>query len=401
MISTREHKPAAPVSIGNHMHEKNKNAEIIKEADPEKKKKKEGEGNEMMGQTSVGQTKQVPSASAALDNKDENISVKGILTALDNFPGRSKEKFGVGEKINLDIAPEGTDLKYIEKPFPLTYKMFDVKYDKIPAPKGFDPEGDYKKAAAAHDAQEYANKHPATSTLGGFQWEAVGGGKLAADPKNTGKTVYTAPETGAAVTLNLKSVKSGKIVFSKSIQVVAPDHLNVKRNTVQAPQLWHLAKHVSAGFAADFYLTPNNVSFSAVLFEEGVCGATVTGTGGFAAHDHDPGTAGPFPVSMPANSTDGSKAGLLDRAQMLYAAALSKNTGGKTIAHSTFKWMIPGLYKVGPKGKVHTFTHTEQFAEGYTTGKMDVSKGGSGKFSRELNDPEVNSAPYIIYPPLP
>lgn len=392
-----EHKTASPVfPTGGSMHSKD-TFKSTAEEDAERKKDRPQFGFESMSAGQVAPSVPVQKTGNSAVEMVNDIHTTGLLTPQDNFTGRSKEKFGVGERINLDISSVDTD--YIVKPFLLRQRDFDIKYDNIPAPKGYDPQKRYDEAVAAHKKQENENKYPSAEKLGGFQWSATGGGVFAPDPGNTGKTVYTAPEKGGTVTLNLKSIKSGNIVFSKSIQVAEPNAGYVKRNA--ATPLWHQSNHVSAGFIGDFYIGPKDVSFSAIQMKEGVCSSTVTGTGGFQPQEHDPGSAGFADVLKPANSTDGSKAMLYDRAQMAYTAARSKNTGGHTIAHSTFTWQIPWIYRVNRSSSGKIFTHARQYGEGFASGKMSVSKADSGLFSCELNDPEFNQAPYIVHSPLP
>ena len=416
MVSAREHKPVnQPVSTGKSSSE-NKNSQVSMEADPEEKKRKGdpqfGFSGLVMnhGQTNPGSGMRggAPTAKAAATEHTylsaDGVKTKGVLSPVDNFSGRSKVRYGVGEKINLDIT--STDTDYIPPMYMVKKNDYYGTYDNVKYPSN---RPTYEEAKANWEAEQAKKDepliHPSAEKLGGFQWSASAG-TLARDEGNTGRTVYTAPDTATSVTLSLKRVKTGTIVYTKTIQIVAPDSGYVKRNTSLTPKLWHLANHVSAGFLGDFFLTPRDVSFSAVKHKEGVCTATVVGTGGFVAHDHDPADDWQ-PVLMPKNSSDGSEVEtpepgteVADQAQMLYSAANSRNTGGKKIIPSTFTWNIPWIYKVG-NGQAHTFTTVKQYGEGYDTGKMDVSKGGSGTFSQELNDPEFNVSPYKVYPAYP
>jgi hypothetical protein len=382
MLSSKEYKPESNVvHADNHTSVKNKKTTEGNAVAEEKKKKQDPQfnfGSLINKQSNVGQTTTNPDAT-----KEYPIKTEGILTPVDNFAGRSMERFGVGEKIVLDT--KSTDTNYVPALFPLRLRDFTSVYDNIPTPKGYNPQASYDKERIAFENAAKEKKHPTAAALGGFQWSAVGGGEIEINIK-TGKTTFIAPALAGSITLNLKSIRSGKIVFSKNIKIIEPNSGSVTRN--ESIPLWHINGRVSAGFIGNFFLGPKDVSFSAVQFLEGTCPSVLTG--GFLKYApliHIPGEK-PLAVAPPNNIGEGSKMEGMDRAQISYLA-------GDKLKAGTMSWNIPWIYLLGKTKKEFTKVLQSGNAEDIT-GKMYVSKDGSGSFSQEIKDPTFNQEPYSI-----
>jgi hypothetical protein len=145
----------------------------------------------------------------------------GVLTANDNFSGRSTTNFGIAEVINLSFStnPSGT---------------------------------------------------PATS-FGGLQWTIVSGGGTLSNAGTAGTATYTAPSAPATVTLRLADGQSNG--HNYTIAVIAPSGAHMVKNS----NLRHTNGLAGVGFLGDVFLEPANVSFAGIFFSEGLTFATASG----------------------------------------------------------------------------------------------------------------------------
>ncbi len=269
--------------------------------------------------------------------------VTGFLTATDNFTGRSTTRFGVGEVVNLDFI-------------------------SIP-PR---PAADF----------------------GGLEWVlAAGGGTLAGvTPAGTG--TYTAPATpDATVRLELRvaaGATAGTVVSAHPISIVQPNGVRMVEVPGTAPSFANPgtvpAGTWGAGFQANVFLDPRDVSFQGVVFGEGTVVSVVNPAGSFqspfAGLAHPVNTFGPAhggnattgtPVSPPPdNITTGQ------------LASTGTFFGLPTCGASDFLWAIPWEFSVagGPRTPFAIANHhaTSTFFCDAT-----IEKNGAGPFCRRID----------------
>jgi hypothetical protein len=253
-------------------------------------------------------------------------TIEGVLTPRDNFSGRSLERYGVGEEVDLSFTS---------------------------AP-----------AVSADD-------------LCGLEWQkSSGGGTLTSNTDGTGElTVGDAPGN---IQLELKIASgesAGTIVATKIITVVAPSNANM----VQAPGtgIWHVHGVASVGFKGHIYLIPRDVSFQNIQFREGTCAGTATGYLSFKNGEVHAPTADDISVG-PGDSANGSR--------VLGVDTVSTGQYPGPFADGTFSWPIPWQYKVGTSA-LTDFTTANHEETVDATGKATIEKKGAGPFEKELDDP--------------
>jgi len=270
-----------------------------------------------------------------------NPFVFGILTPADNFAGRSFSRFGVGEVINLDF--------------------FSIP----PRP---------------------------AADFGGLQWvRAAGTGTLTAVTA-VGTATYTAPATADTVTLELRvaaGATAGRVVVSRTISIVEPSAVRMVAVAGTAPS-FSLSGPIpagtwGAGFQANVFVDPRDVSFLGVVFGEGTVASVVTGSfqGSFVhpVNTFGPGHAGNAatgtPVSPPVDNIVSERRGPAGTVPLF----------GPFCGASDFLWAIPWEFSVaaGPR---------TPFAGGFTANhhvtstfscEARIEKGGAGPFCRRIN----------------
>jgi outer membrane protein OmpA-like peptidoglycan-associated protein len=269
--------------------------------------------------------------------------VLGVLTAVDNFAGRSTTRFGVGEVINLSFG-------------------------SLP-PR---PAADF----------------------GGLEWRLVsGGGTLVPGlAANDGTATYTAPATAGAVQLELRVATgaiAGRVISTHAITIVIPSGVRMTAVAGTAPS-FSLAGPIpagtwGAGFQANVFVDPRDVSFQGVVFGEGTVASVVTGSfqGSFVhpVNTFGPGHAGNAvtgtPVSPPVDNIVSERKGPAGTAPLI----------GPFCGASDFLWAIPWEFSVA--GGART-----PFAGGFTANhhvtstfscEARIDKGGAGPFCRRIN----------------
>jgi hypothetical protein len=255
-------------------------------------------------------------------------TVTAVITAQDNFIGRNKVQFGVGERL-------------------------DLSFTTTPA------------GASA-------------SSLGGLQWYIKSGaGTLVNAPGNTGLATYTCPATCEAdrVTLELRTVTPPVAVkATKSFVVVEPK--NVVINRQPGTGTYHRMGIASAGFKGEIFLEPRDVSFRNLEIREGSAPSVGTGSmsqnlAGFAdigAIRHP--TIGTWVTIGNGNFATGCKAAGIDTIK-----ALDMNP---PFAVGNFTWSIPWYYRVvgtAATDRQFAFMHHEEAVD--AAGAMTMTKGGT------------------------
>jgi outer membrane protein OmpA-like peptidoglycan-associated protein len=271
-----------------------------------------------------------------------------FLTPGDNFAGRSRTRFGVGESI-------------------------DLSFMSIPS-------------------------RPAAD-FGGLQWRIGSGGGTLTGVTVTGFGTYDAPATADTVRLELtiaSGVNAGRVVGSRTISIVEPSAVRMVAVAGSAPGFNGTipAGRVGAGFQADVFVDPRDVSFQGVVFGEGTVTAVVTPTGSYQSSRHGtlhgantfgPGHGGNAttgtPVSPPVDnirSIRGGSTGTL-------AGLPTCGAGGAGL--SDFLWAIPWEFSVAGGARTrfpggftanHHFVVT-MFCDGI------IEKAGAGPFCRRID----------------
>jgi outer membrane protein OmpA-like peptidoglycan-associated protein len=268
--------------------------------------------------------------------------VTGVLTAADNFAGRSTTRFGVGEGIALSFL-------------------------SLPA-------------------------RPAAD-FGGLRWHIAAGGGVFTLVTDAGTATYTAPATAGGVRLELRvatGATAGRVISTHPITIVVPNGVRMTAVPGSAPS--HKiggtipAGTFGAGFRADVFVDPKDVSFNGVVFGEGTVAGVVTPAGSFfsslAGRIHPVNTFGPghagnattgTPVSPPRDNI--SLSGIPPTGSLL---------GVPTCGASDVNFAIPWEFSVagGPRTAFATANshRTSTFLCNCTT-----EKGGAGPFCRRIN----------------
>jgi len=267
--------------------------------------------------------------------------VFGILTPRDNFASRSLTRFGVGEVIDLNFL-------------------------SLPARPAVD--------------------------FGGLEWHlAAGGGTLVpGGVPNDGTATYTALPTADAVRLELRvatGATAGRVISSNAITLVTPNGVRMTEVPGTAPNFAGAipAGTWGAGFLANVFVDPRDVSFQGVVFGEGTVAAVVTPAGSFlsarAGLVHPVNTFGPAhgghattgtPVSPPQDNI-ATAGGVIPRTVL----------GVNFCGDSDFLWAIPWEFSVagGPRTPFATANH-------HVTSTLlcdaTIEKGGAGPFRRPI-----------------
>jgi outer membrane protein OmpA-like peptidoglycan-associated protein len=264
----------------------------------------------------------------------------GVLTARDNFAGRSTTRFGVGEIIDLNFA-------------------------SLPPRPAID--------------------------FGGLTGAMACGGGTLAGATNVGTATYTAPVAAGIVRLELRvagGATAGRVVSAHTITIAIPSAVRMVAVAGTAPG-FSLTGPIragtwGAGFQANVFVDPKDVSFQGTVFGEGTVASVNTGSfqGSFVhpVNTFGPGHAGNVvtgtPVSPPVDNIVTERKG-----------PAGSVLGVPTCGASDFLWAIPWEFSVsgGPR---------TPFAAGFTANHHATSslfcdarieKGGAGPFCRRIN----------------
>jgi hypothetical protein len=256
---------------------------------------------------------------------DNVMSFAGVLTASDNFSGRSATRFGIEETIQLSYtaSPTGTT----------------------------------------------------AASLGGLQWTIVSGGGSLTGAGTDGMGTYSAPGNQATVVLRL-AVVSGSLQgqhHDYSISIIPPNGgLESKFSNIR-----HTQGYESVGFQAHVYLEPTDVSFANLQFAEGT--DTAVASGFFAASN---GAVHP-PTNPPVSI--GSCDSVLG-CEVIATDTIDSGDNPPPFSVGDFLWQIPWQYK-SSTGSLTAFTTVYHHETADATGKGTIEKGGAGPFSKNASDP--------------
>jgi hypothetical protein len=165
--------------------------------------------------------------------------------------------------------------------------------------------------------------------------------------------------------------------FAKIFTVIEPTGVNI----VQQPNtgIWHEANSASCGFKAHFYLTPANVSFSAVSVREMSC-LPDTASGYFQSKSNESHAEWPnWRNSTTTVTSLGTRTNVDDGV-----------VGGpypSPYAVGVFIWKIPLHFQVGSSDTGKEFTKNIHREDIDSNGKLTVGKG-SVSHSKNYSDPD-------------
>ncbi len=268
--------------------------------------------------------------------------VLGLLTARDDFAGRSPIRFGVGEVIDLGFFS-----------FP-----------------------------------------PATAAgLGGLEWHLVSGGGALAPVAPDGTGTFTAPAAPGAVVLELRvaaGATAGRVVSRHAVTIVAPSGVRMKEVPGTAPG--HMLGGAKipvgtwgAGFQADVFIDPRDVSFQGVTFGEGTVAAVVTPAGSFlrarAGKIHPANTFGP---AHGGNAVTGTQVSPPQDNISSSGGPVRTLLGVRICGTSEYLWAIPWEFSVagGPRTP---FAHANHHVTSTPFCDATIEKGGAGPFCRTID----------------
>jgi hypothetical protein len=148
----------------------------------------------------------------------------------------------------------------------------------------------------------------------------------------------------------------------------------------QTSNTWHIHGTPSAGYHADIFLTPSDVSFKGITWREKHCKAVCTGY--FMPQNGQDHVPGQDLVGGDVEEGVGTKLLGFDTVQMADGGI------GPPYSDGTFTWPIPWEFQVG-SGTPKEFGPINQVKVITPTGKLSITKGGQPA-SAELNDPTTD-----------
>jgi hypothetical protein len=262
----------------------------------------------------------------------DGYTVTIVVTARDDFPGRSTVRFGVGEFIDLvAVATPPADLRWF------------------------------------------------------IESDTSGGTLINNTAANDGTALYTAGHTAGDVTLVVKvlsGAKAGAIVGRrKTITVVTPTDAVM----VQEPDtyIYHQQGTWSVGLLGNIFLRPTDVSFNNTNFQEGECTAKASG---YLSDLHP--NKHPLGIVATVGDGDAKNGCMVNCTDTVHGTrAHTPYEGGD------FLWKIPWRFGVRvpspgkPPSDSTKFTTADQHATADATGRATIAKAGAGPFFADANDP--------------
>jgi hypothetical protein len=267
--------------------------------------------------------------------------IHGVLTADDNFPGRSRTRFGLGE---------------------LIYLSFTATAQRTPR------------------------------DLGGLRWVLLSGSGTLSAHDNNGLGTFVAGSSPERVRLQLRfqsgpHAGTGPVV---DLSVIAPNDATM----VQEPgtPLYHDQNTCSVGFSGLTYLLPKDVSFKNLEFREDT--ARAIGSGFFTALNNLEHPQSDWFSIGPGNSLTGCPLSVPDSVRIGPGPVIRL---GPPYRIGTFHWPIPWQYRLGT-GPAVTFTTAHQHATADANGRATIQKKGAGPVARDPGDPDSDYYPASARP---
>jgi len=284
-----------------------------------------------------------PNRHAVIETKGRGVFplAVGTLTARDNFAGRSSIRFGVGETIDLNFL-------------------------SIPP----------------RNAAEF----------GGLQWVVIsgGGGPLVTPIPPDGTGTYTAPPTKGTVKLELQvatGATAGQVISSHTITIVEPSDVRMVAIAGTFPRFGGWATPVipagtwGAGFQANVFLDPKDVSFQGVVFGEGAVAPVVSGSFLSVFGSHAVNTFGP---AHGGNATTGTPVSPPPDGHALSRAPTGTAVGVPFCGDSDVNWAIPWEFSVtGSPRKQFATANSHSMSTLFCEARTE--KAHSGVFCRKID----------------
>jgi hypothetical protein len=254
----------------------------------------------------------------------------GVLTADDNFSGRSQTRFGLGELIYLSFT---------------------------------------------------ANPARSARALGGLRWFLVSGQGTLSSHGNEGLGTFVAGASPGRVRLQLRIMSgphagSGPVV---EFDVIAPSDAYMVREP--GTPLFHAPNTCSVGFAGLTYFLPKDASFKNLQFREDTARAGCSGF--FMILNNEIHPQGDWFAIGTGNSATGCRLSVPDSVRLApreHAPLTPPYRLGE------FHWAIPWQYRLG-NGPAVTFTTAHQHVTADAEGTATIQKKGAGPFTRRAGDP--------------
>ncbi len=209
-------------------------------------------------------------------------------------------------------------------------------------------------------------------------WQLTGTtGTSAVSPASGITTRLTAGDR--ACTPTAEASTSGN-TLSIAFNVVEPDGAVIEQRPGSG--IWHVQGTPSAGFQGSPYISPFDVSFTAIQVREGA--ANGTGTGYYSFKNGNPHPDGAWESVVQGTAARPSKWDVFDTIG-------SGSFPGRPIAAGVFEWPIPWLFRVGAGGAEKEFTTMTHHQEADAAGTVTIRKGNGGfSTTKALNDPSSN-----------
>jgi hypothetical protein len=233
---------------------------------------------------------------------------------------------------------------------------------------------------------------PAASAaaLGGLEWHLVSGGGTLAGVTPVGTATYTAPTVAAVVTLELRvagGATAGRVVSAHTITVITPSGVRMTDVPGTAPS-FSLAGVIppgtwGAGFQANPFIEPRDVSFQSVMVGEGTVVGVVAPPGSFlstfAGRVHPVGALVPC---GPGNAATGTPVLGVD------SIFNSRGPAGTVLGvpffgASDFLWAIPWEFSVGGSPRSR-FAIANHHVTSSLLCEARIEKAGAGPFCRKI-----------------
>ena len=238
------------------------------------------------------------------------------------------------------------------------------------------------------------------SDFGGLVWVLMSGGGSLSMVSPNGSAVYQAPDRASTIRFEIRVASgptAGRVVASPFIEVIEPDSVRMVAVAGTAPGFSRAGPippgEWGAGFVADIFIGPNNVSFLGVEFGEGVVAAVVTPAGSFLSRAHGalhrrnhfgPGGPGDIATGTPlAPARDGVSArGFFpDGTSGIFPTC---GPGGNSDINFAIPWefFVPGGASGGAR-QAFAVANSHRTATFFCHARTE--KGGAGPFCRRID----------------
>lgn len=228
---------------------------------------------------------------------------------------------------------------------------------------------------------------------GGLNWsKKTGVGTVTPTAGDVGTGTYDAGDAVGAATLSLKVVAGPSKDQERTVirNVVAPSNASM----TQAPGtgIRHEQHHVHVGFRGVIRLSPTNVSFANIHFQEGNGTATASGCWAFENNRVHPATGVALSIGG-CNVATGCLVNAIDTVESAGIGPYPAPPPTPAYCTGDFVWPIAWQYSINGGTSWTTFTtatHHHWADPAPNLGRANIEKKGAGPFSRHATDPTSN-----------